>query len=161
MAKTKFTQKLSDDICERISDGQSVREITRDESMPAMSTVFRWLADKDDFREQYARACTARAEHIFDEMLDIADDGDNDWMERKGRDNQSIGWQENGEALGRSKIRIDARKWVLGKMNPKKYGEKVTNELVGKDGGPIETFDYSGLSDSAIAELMALRGKKD
>jgi hypothetical protein len=48
-----------------------------------------------------------------------------------------IGWQENGEALRRSALRIDARKWMLGKMKPKVYGDKVTTEHSGPGGGDI------------------------
>ena len=153
MAKTKFTKPLAEEILERIADGQSVREITRDESMPAMSTIFRWLADEDktEFREHYARACEARTEYIADEILDIADNGDNDWMERLGRAGQSLGWQTNGEALGRSSIRIEARKWLLGKLKPKKYGRKVTNELVGANGGPVQ---YSDMTDAQLEQRI-------
>ena len=66
-----------------------------------------------------------QADALFDEILDIADDGDNDWMERKGEDGQSLGWRENGEALRRSALRVDARKWMAGKLQPKKYSEKM------------------------------------
>lgn len=71
------------------------------------------------------RAREAQADAIFDEILDIADDGSNDWMERHDAEGGSIGWKENGEAIGRSRLRIDARKWMAGKLRPKVYGEKL------------------------------------
>ena len=122
-----YTDDLADEICQRIADGQSVREICRADDMPAMSTVFRWLSDPRyiTFREQYARAVEARAEYHADEILDIADDGTNDWMERFGKDGESLGWSVNGEAVQRSKLRIDSRKWLLSKLMPKKYGDKL------------------------------------
>jgi hypothetical protein len=135
--KTTFTQKMADAICERITDGESLRAICRDEGMPATSTVCKWLAENPIFSEQYARAREAQADAIFDDILDIADNGKNDWMEREGQD--AAGWQLNGEHIQRSRIRIDARKWMAGKLAPKKYGEKVVNEHSAPGGGPIQT----------------------
>lgn len=57
-------------------------------------------------------------------MLEIADDASNDWMERTGKDGESIGWQLNGEHVNRSKLRIDTRKWIMERMAPKTYGSK-------------------------------------
>jgi len=120
-----YEQVIADIICEHIADGVSLREICRGEDMPNKATVFRWLAAHAEFRDQYARAREAQADTLADELLDIADDGDNDWMERKGEDGQSLGWKENGEAIQRSKLRVDTRKWIASKLKPKKYGEKL------------------------------------
>lgn len=124
-------------ICERIADGQSVREIGRDENMPAASTIFRWLSVHKEFQEQYARAKEAQAEHLAEQILDIADDAQNDWMERKNSDGENIGWQVNGDAIQRSRLMVDSRKWLLSKLLPKKYGDKITQEHQGPDGGPL------------------------
>ncbi|MEX3667997.1 hypothetical protein AB3X82_07315 [Paraburkholderia phenoliruptrix] len=88
---------------------------------------------------RYARAREAQADTLADEMLDIADDGRNDWMERLGRDDTPLGWTVNGEAVQRSRIRLDARKWLAGKIAPKKYGEKIMQEVSGPDGGALQT----------------------
>lgn len=136
-----YSDEIAAIICQRIADGESLRAICRDDDMPAMAAVFRWLADKDRafFREQYTRAREAQADAIVDEILEIADDGSNDWMERRNSDGENIGWSFNGEAARRSQIRIDARKWLAARMNPKKYSEKQMLEHSGPDGGPIET----------------------
>lgn len=125
-------------ICERLVSGQSLRAITRDPDMPSAATVFKWLAEDPDFVEQYARAREAQADTLVDEMLDIVDDGRNDWMERLDKEDLPIGWQINGEAVQRSRLRLDARKWMASKMAPKKYGDKVEQNITGADGGPIE-----------------------
>lgn len=119
-------------ICNRIANGESLRAICSDDGMPAASTVFLWLNDDPVFSEQYARAREAQADALFDEILDIADDGSNDWMERKNADGQNIGWMENGEALRRSALRVEARKWMAGKLRPKKYGDKLELEHGGQ-----------------------------
>lgn len=68
-----FSEELADEICERIADGESLRSICRDDEMPSKATVFRWLAEKQDFQDQYTRAREAQADSLVDDMLDIAD----------------------------------------------------------------------------------------
>lgn len=119
----EFSQDLFDAICERIADGESLRAICSGDDMPNKATVFRWLANDTALSDQYARAREAQADTIFDEMLDIADNARNDWMERGGEDD--VGYSLNGEHIQRSKLRIDTRKWMAGKMRPKVYGDKV------------------------------------
>ena len=62
---------------------------------------------------------------MADEIIEIADDGTNDWMKRQQR-NGSIETVTNKDHLERSRQRIDARKWLLSKALPKKYGDKQT-----------------------------------
>lgn len=122
---TLYTQDLADLICERLAMGESMRSVCRDDAMPAMSTVFKWLREKEDFSQQYARAKEESADALFEELLDIADNGTNDWMERNNAEGDNIGWQLNGEHVQRSRIRLDTRKWALSKLKPKKYGDKI------------------------------------
>ncbi|MBR8007150.1 terminase small subunit-like protein [Burkholderia vietnamiensis] len=124
MANTIFTQELADTICEHLASGLSLRQIEEIEGMPSKTTILRWLGDDrfTSFRDQYARARDMQAEGMADEILEIADDGRNDWMEIQNRDGENIGWKVNGEAVQRSRLRIDARKWLLSKLLPKKYG---------------------------------------
>lgn len=105
--------------------GESLRHICAESNMPDKSTVFRWLAANEAFRDQYARARTVQAEVMADDILAIADDGTNDWMERIGQDGEPIGWTLNGEHVQRSKLRLDSRKWLMSKLAPKKYGERL------------------------------------
>jgi hypothetical protein len=119
-----YTEETALLICLRLSDGESLRAICADEGMPDKTTVFRWLSKHEEFRTQYAKAREEQADALFDEIIDIADDGSNDWMERKNADGDNIGWTENGEALRRSALRVDARKWIVSKLLPKKYGDK-------------------------------------
>jgi len=120
---TDYTPELANLICERIASGESLREICKPEDFPDKSTVFRWIASNNEFRDQYARAKEAQAEAFADELLDIADDGTNDWMARNGEDN--AGWVANGEHIQRSKLRVDTRKWVMSKLLARKYGDKL------------------------------------
>lgn len=126
----KFDQAIANDICAKLMKGQSLRQVCRDELLPGRDVVYEWLAENKAFADQYARACEMRAEAIFDEMFEIADDGSNDWMKSLDEDG-GTDYKLNGEHVQRSKLRIDARKWALSKMQPKKYGEKVDIEHSG------------------------------
>jgi len=121
-----FSQKIADIICDGLASARSLRSICSDDGMPSTTTVCRWLADPrySSFREQYARAREAQADAIFDEILDIADDGSNDWLTRT-REDGSTDEVLDHEHVQRSKLRIDARKWMAGKLQPKKYGDKI------------------------------------
>lgn len=130
--RSDFTQDIADRICERLIEGESLRGICSDDEMPSKSTVFKWLNEQQSFSDQYARARSVQADVLFDEIQDIADDGSNDWMEKRDQDGAMIGWKENGEALQRSRLRVDARKWMAGKLAPKKYGEKIELEQTHK-----------------------------
>lgn len=108
-----------------------MRTVCSDEKMPAMTTIFRWLREKEDFQQQYARAKQEAADALSEEMLDIADDGTNDWMKRFGGEGEAMGYQFNGEHVQRSKLRIDTRKWLASKLKPKRYGDKQEVEHSG------------------------------
>lgn len=123
--KTTFTQEIADKICERLADGESLRSICLGDGMPSRSTIFLWLESSEEFRTKYARARGFQAETLVDEMQDIADDGQNDWMEKFGRDGKTLGWEFNKEAAARSKLRLEQRRWFAEKLLPKKYGPKL------------------------------------
>lgn len=103
--------------------------------MPDKATLFRWLREHADFRDQYARAKEDQAEVLGEEILDIADDGRNDWMDREfGKGN--VVRVVDPEAVQRSKLRVEARKWLMSKMKPKVYGDSTT--IKGDKDNPLE-----------------------
>src|SRR3990167_744367 len=122
---SKYTKVLANKICSRIGNGESVSNICKDEKMPSAPTIYNWLlSDKrKDFLVQYARARDTQAELLFDELLEIADDGSNDFMTiTKGDVSYNV---EDREVTNRSRLRVDTRKWYLSKVLPKKYGDKL------------------------------------
>lgn len=127
-----YTQELAAEVCERMGKGETLRQICRDDHMPAESTVRLWATDnRDGFSAQYARAREDLCEFWADEILEIADDGSNDTIKDEyGKE------RLDGEWLNRSRLRVDARKWLLSKILPKKYGDKL--EVGGSDGAPLK-----------------------
>lgn len=156
-----FTPEKGDEICERLSEGHSLRAICQADDMPSRAAVFRWLAignEKDApkeyvrFRDQYARAREEQADTIFDECLQIADDATNDYMENMGEDG-TLGYKLNGENIQRSRLRIDTRKWMAGKMRPKKYGEKIAVDNTHDISDPMkELMGYVAASGKRVGD---------
>lgn len=135
---TVYTPNLAAELLKRLSEGESLRGICEDAHMPDRGTVLRWIGENEELRNQYARAREAQADAIFDDMLRIADDGSNDWMMQNRGDD--VAWVENGENARRSALRIDARKWILARMAPKKYGDKLT--VAGDAAAPISVITW-------------------
>lgn len=130
---SEYTLETAVAICARMGEGESLRSICRDENMPALSTVFRWLAADRGFQEQYARAMDARATLLAEEILEISDDGRNDtYKDDEGR------VMTDHDVIARSRLRVDSRKWLAARMSPRKYGDRITQEVTGAEGGPIK-----------------------
>ena len=106
-----YTPQLADEICERISLGQSLVSICKDQHIPGMATIFRWLErDLDGFVERYTRAREVQAETLLDELVGIADGA----SETDVRSTQ---------------LRVDTRKWAIAKLAPRKYGERLSVDV--------------------------------
>ena len=108
-----------DFIITEIEKGKSLRSTLSTNGAPSSSTFYIWLEDNEELSKRYARACQYREEKLFDEILEIAD--------KQGSDVISTDAGEfiNHNVIHRNRLQIDARKWMLSKMNPKKYGDKV------------------------------------
>jgi hypothetical protein len=119
-----YSQKLAQDICRRIADGESLRQICASQGMPTKTSVMRWLGANVAFRDIYSRARELQAEHFAEEILAISDDGSKD---------------SDPENVSRSRLRVETRKWLMVRMAPKKYGDKVTSELVGDVHNPLQS----------------------
>ena len=147
-----YTPEIAAEICGRIAEGESLRSVCRDEGMPDEKTVRTWVIDDvGGFSPQYTRAREAQAHSMADELLEISDDATNDWMERKSE--KGSGWEINGEHIARSRLRSDTRKWLLSKMLPKVYGDKLDLNHSGK----VEVLDEAAI-DARIAELIGKAG---
>lgn len=120
---TEYSQETAEFICLRIANGESLRKIVADPDMPASSTVFKWLSEQKSFSEQYARAREAQMEVMAQEIIDIADDGRNDtYTDEDGNEHT------NHDVINRSRLRVDTRKWLMSKLAPKKYGDRLTHQ---------------------------------
>lgn len=148
---SSYTKEMADEICSQIAEGKSLRELCEQEGMPSKSSIFKWLRTEEGFADNYTRAKEQQAEHFADELVAIADDGSNDWMEVHHGDDEDSAWRLNGEHVQRSKLRIDSRKWLMSKMLPKKYGDKLDLNMAG-------SLNVTNLSDEELAAKLAAHG---
>jgi hypothetical protein len=107
--------------------------------MPTERAVRQWAMDETSaFYTQYARAREVGYHKMADDILDMADDGRNDWEERQNKRGETF-VALNREAVERSKLRVDTRKWLLSKALPKLYGDKIeANHKVDASGAFLE-----------------------
>lgn len=126
----EYTQELGDLICEMIGDGLSLRTVLLEEGMPAGRYFFKWLRENTEFSKQYARACEERTEAMNEDIQHISDSVD----------------EKNSNAIQKARLQVDTRKWIMAKMKPKKYGDKLD---VTTDGKPLPTPIYGGKSSES------------
>ncbi len=122
-----YTEELAEEICDRLAAGESLREICRDAHMPDEKAVRLWVIDRPDtFAPRYTRAREFGCDSLAEQVIAISD------TECMGPD----GYVDNG-AVQRARLQAESRKWFLSKAMPRKYGDKVTQELVGDPDRPI------------------------
>jgi hypothetical protein len=123
-----YDQAVADAICDRLTEGRTLSKIATDDDMPSAATIYRWLGATPTFREQYARAREHQMNAWSDEVLDISDDGSGDLITRAradGSDEEVV----DHENIARSRLRVDTRKFLMARLAPKVYGDKVEIDL--------------------------------
>lgn len=134
-----------------IADGESLRAAAV-KAGTKPSTFLLWVDNDPLLAEQYARAKASGMECRADEILEIADETTVVAM----HEGKEVTLAMDSVAIQRNRLRVDSRKWLLSKLAPKRYGEKIVQEHTGPGGGPIQTRELS-LADRAarIAALLA------
>lgn len=144
-------------IIERICDGESVRSIldkSDRKKYPCNVTFLEWVAGNEEFMKQYDKAMEIRADKMFDDLLIIADNQEND-VTVKPDGTEYI----NHNVINRNKLQIDTRKWSLSRMNPKKYGDKQAVDVTTDGKSLNSTPDLSKLSNKEVIQLGELQKK--
>lgn len=151
-----YSEKLVSEICRRLheSDGdalpESLRAICRDEKMPHISTVTDWLKSHPAFSERYARARELRKDALTDRILSLAE-------RAKSAAYGEPGTGEAGAKVAAYKLEIDTIKWILSKEYARDYGDRITQEISGPDGGAIEiaSKERDAEEEKRFARLLA------
>lgn len=112
---SSYTPEVAEAICQRLADGESLREICRGEEMPDRETVRRWLAANEAFRGQYARAREDHADSNADECVEIAK-------------------QSTAATAQKDRLVIDVLRWRAARMAPKRWGDSSAVTLQNPDG---------------------------
>ena len=133
--KSTFNEKDAAEIVARLSKGEPLTVICRDEWLPCDDTVRNWADADPAFARDIARAREAGFDQIALDALAIADNAENDT--KIVGDGDGVREVANAEWISRSKLRVETRLKLLAKWDPKRYGEKITQEHTGADGGPL------------------------
>lgn len=151
------TEDIVTSICLRLAQGEPLAQICREDGMPCLVTVWNWQKADPSVSERIARAREAGFDQIAQDALDIADDGSRDY--KPSEDGREL---PDHDHIQRSKLRVETRLKLLAKWDPKRYGERIAQELTGKDGGPIQTEGVTSPEErqKRIAELAMKLGMK-
>lgn len=149
---SKFTEELVTAICERLSVGEPLAQICRDEGFPHPSTVRDWMAAREEVSLAIARAREDGFDQIAMEAMRIADtplEGVSEKYEQVTIDNPDdpelpkveefrLTERKVEDMLGHRKLQIETRLKLLAKWDPKRYGDKQAIEHSGPGGKPIQ-----------------------
>lgn len=134
-----YTEEMGDRICDLLTEGRSLRKICMSDEFPAASTVYVWLDRFPSFAEKYTRAREAATEDMLEDILEIADNTELDAQDKR--------------------VRIDTRKWVMGRLKPKKYGDKQQVEVGNKEGETLKVESNTDNTALMVQLAEALRDK--
>ena len=137
MTQTRFTPELWATVLERVSNGESLRQVCRTEGFPPEATIRNWIRSDQELSSQYAQARALQIESWADEVRDVA-------------------YREDLEPNDK-RVRVDALKWLLSKLKPERYGlDRLL--VMGDPSSPIQHLHKQvSLSDLSDAQLDALR----
>lgn len=138
-----FNQVAADAVCVMLEDGKSLRAACKELDL-SPRTVLDWANANDAFSTQYTRAREVGYKLLADEIIDIADEK----VVQVRYDGEDTTLDLSPTAIARNRLRVDTRKWMLSKMLPKIYGDKL--ELSGDAENPVQTVTR--------IELVAMRG---
>jgi len=135
--KPKEIEEIFNEICRQIAEeGKSLRSVLLSDNMPTSQTFYKWVDSSEEKTVHYVRATDKRADLIFEEILHIADTPKEGTTTKETEKGVEI---TTGDMIQHRRLQVDARKWMLGKMNPKKYSDKNTTIHEGGD-QPIQTI---------------------
>lgn len=133
-----WTPELIETICDRIIAGDSVSKICSDKGMPSEPSFYRKMMADSEFERTIARAREIAQEPETEALKDIAD-------------------AATPETVHVAKLQIWTRMWIASKKAPKKYGDRIAQEITGADGGPVQM--ESNHTEAEKLEFAAMLAK--
>lgn len=129
-----FTPELFETVLARVSTGETLRALARELNFDEGS--YRWhIANDEQLATRYATARQMQAESWADQIVELSD---KQVMGKKTKTNSDGSVETTtGDCIDRSRLKVDTRKWLMAKLHPKVYSEKIKQEVTGAEGGPI------------------------
>jgi hypothetical protein len=141
--ESMFTQQLAEEIVRRLSSGEPLADICRDDHMPTTRSVYRWCKLHPDFNTAFLEARDAGFDEIANDCLRIANTpvmGETETTKEWGTE------VKRGDMFDHRKLQIETRLKLLAKWDPRRYGERIHQEHSGE------------LTVASLAERMRRRG---
>lgn len=148
---SKYTPELAKEICERLSNGEPLRQICRDDHMPAWQKIYEWMAKDPELSGSIALAREQGADAIAEEAMAIIDSPPEYVLTKNGEavDSGYVTWQRN---------RADLRLKLLAKWHPKKYGDRQI--IMGDKDNPLEVKADVSIFDTVLQTVELGRQAK-
>lgn len=149
---SKYTPELAAEICERLSNGEPLRQICADDHMPAWQKIYEWMARDKDLSGAIAHAREVGQDAIAEQI----------WLEMKQEPERIL--SEGGGRIDSGyvqliKARADIGLKLLAKWNPKRYGDRV--QLAGDAENPLKVEADITVFDTIIKSLETSRQSKN
>lgn len=133
LTTARYTAETADYILSQLAQGRPLDQICKEPGMPTAGAVVQWAVyDVDGFGDRYRNACQIRAEVLIDQIISIADDSSEDYS--LDEDGKPV---FNSDKVMRDKLKIETRKWYVGKILPKKYGDAILLKQGDADGNSL------------------------
>jgi hypothetical protein len=123
-------------------EGVSLRKICEMPGMPSKRSIFYWLEEHEEFLRKYEIARMMQVEYWSHQIIEIADDAERDRV----IDERGVVVVDH-EHINRAKLRVDTRKWLMSKLLPKRYGDRVSADVT-------VTRDVRELSEQELLRLV-------
>ena len=121
----KQKQTIFNGICDNVVKNKISFNKAIEDSEITIMTFYRWLTKNESFKQSYNYAREIRADVLFEEIIEIADNTEEGV---KTKDTPKGLITETGDMTEHRRLKIDARKWVVSKMNGKKYGNNTSDD---------------------------------
>ncbi len=122
-------------VCWQISIGMSLKDIAQANGLPHRSVIWEWTLDQPEFADAYARATEFKARGMFEDLPELA----------------ATATGENAQAV---RLQVDTQRWVLSKMLPRIYGDKITADVTLS--ATLEQLVLKSLERQAAGELKTI-----
>ena len=143
-----YSKETADRMLDRIANGETPTEVCRDGTMPTWMVLCRWRRQHDDFDKRFRIAWESCAEHMVGDIVIIADDARNDYVDRVTR--KGVIRVFDREHFERSRLRVESRKWMAQKVLRATYGERREVDLHASGGVNVRVEERNALINALV-----------
>lgn len=104
----RYSPKLTDEICRRVSKNESIRLILQEPDKPSWTTLLRWMDKYPEFGTKYEKAIENRADYITHQLAELAEKA-----------------QKEPKSAPGYKVAATILQWQAAMGNPKKYSQRL------------------------------------